>query len=692
MANKQFGLEFEYPWKNIDDSSITTKDFEKRQFEFILDQTKILDLLVGHTLYNDSSVVLRELTQNGIDASKLKKYELDRENINNKYVPEIKISWIEKDRELAFLDNGTGMTLEIIQNHLLKVGSSRYQDDAFKKKYPDFSPISRFGIGLLTCFLIADDIDIVTKSGEEDKAILLKIKKVHGKYLLKYLTIDKLPTEIKAHGTIIKLNVRSDVKLDNIEKELRKWILIPKCNLTLDNNGEKIRIGYDNPSDILRNHLNENGFEVDDKRFMIKELHKNGVTIAFALRYLEHLKEWDFLEYNKGEINNIDPIGTCIEGIRVDFNTPGFNGRNLYALVNTSGKNAPRTNVVRSNIEITPEREVLLFSVYLLFLEHISSEIQSLRKSGFSITWAANEAHWLLSSLGGYSLYVKREVEVEDIKTFSKALSRIKCILIEKEENRELVSIDELKNKNHFWSIDCASYSSADSLIKEVKSSNTSALALLKTIFGKEDSYIDHIDYLLCNQQSGGIIEKLISENFQVDSIKIIPEQRRLDLRWSISEEKIWEEINLFDEELIHSRYDGYFNRITRCYVQLLDFEIDKSIGQIAISSSNALFILKNSELNLYLVKLIEKLSEKTSDDRLAISKVVSLLAGLFNYEKLDKAKVEEIIDYSVSRKGGRHLEKVIWSRVDKQELISIILKTNFIKYDTTIWYRRGIY
>ena len=74
-SNKLYGNPFNYPWRNIDDSNIETKDFEKRQFEFILDQTKILDLLVGHTLYNDPTVVLRELTQNGIDASKLKKHE-----------------------------------------------------------------------------------------------------------------------------------------------------------------------------------------------------------------------------------------------------------------------------------------------------------------------------------------------------------------------------------------------------------------------------------------------------------------------------------------------------------------------------------------------------------------------------------------------------------------------------------------
>ncbi|MCD6019084.1 MAG: Chaperone protein HtpG [Bacteroidetes bacterium] len=686
LANKQSGLNYQYPWRNIDDSSIETKDFEKRQFEFILDQTKILDLLVGHTLYNDSSVVLRELTQNAIDASKLKKYELENANKSSSYVPEIKIVWKEKERELSFIDNGTGMTLEIIQNHLLKVGSSRYQDENFKKKHPDFSPISRFGIGLLTCFLIADDIDIITKSSESEKAILLKIKKVHGKYLLKYLPVDKQPHEIINHGTIIKLYVRADVKLLNIEQELKKWILVPNCNLSLETDEKKVKLGFAKPSEALTSHLTELGYTVDGTSLKVHEVSRDGITIAFALKYIEHWKEWDFLEYREIDRFSVPPIGTCIEGIRVDFNTPGFIGRNLYAIANTSGKNAPKTNVARSNIEKTPEHEALLSVIYQLYLEHISNELANLRRAGFSITWAANEANWLLKSFSRNTRSAaNREVKIEDINSFEKALSQIKCILLEKKENRELVSLSDLIGYDHFWSIDCASYSSADSLIKEVKSSNTSALALLKTIFGKEDSNTDHIDYLFCDQQSHGVLNKIIYDTFQVDSIKIISEQRRLDLRWSVVKTKIWEEIDLIE--------DDYSRRISnKCYVQLSDIDIDESISQIAINSSNALFILKNSELNKYLVALIEKLSDRTSEDILVLSKVVSLISGLFYYKDLDAAKVEEYIDSNFKRNNIRDLEKIVWNKVNKQELISTILKTDFIKYDTTIWYRRDMF
>ena len=684
LANNTYGYNFNYPWKRIDDSSIETQDFEKKQFEFVLDQTKILDLLIGHTLYNDSSVVLRELTQNGIDASKLKKYELDKEG-RNSYSPEIKISWNNKDKELSFMDNGTGMTLEIIQNHLLKVGSSRYQDENFIKNNPDFSSISRFGIGLLTCFLIANDIDIITKSGESDKAILLRIKKIHGKYLLKYLPVDKLPQEIKEHGTIIKLYVRTEVVLDNIESDLKKWILFPDCKLIFNNNGEEINIGYKKPGDLLKEYLENAGYDFSDKNLKIKEVYHDGVTLAFALRYVEHWKEWNFLDYHEHPKEKTPPIGTCVEGIRVDFNTPGFQGRNLFAIVNSTGKNSPKTNVARSNIEITPEKEALLTSIYNLYLQHISDEMESLIQQGFSITWAATEGNWLLKSFSQSNAYNKRDIKFENLETFEKELSNTKCILIENNDKRELKSINELKKINHFWTIDCASYSSADSLIKEVKSSNISALSLLKSIFGDSDSNITHIDNLLCNNQSDKNIDKLIGENFQVNSIKIIPSQRRLDLKWSLTDEKIWEEINLIDDE-------PHRGQASKCFIQLSDFDIDESINQTAINSLNALFILKNSALNTYLVKIIKQLSDKTQEDKIALAKIVSLLNSFFYYKNLDKSKIEELIESRFQRNNNRDLDKIVWSRIDKDELITTILKTDFIKYDTTVWFRREMY
>jgi len=689
IAKKQFSSKYDFPWKNIDDSNIETKDFDKRQFEFILDQSKILDLLVGHTLYNDSTIVLRELTQNAIDATKLKKYELEEKQKSSQYEPKIKIDWNEKSRELSFIDNGTGMTLEIIENHLLKVGSSRYQDESFKKKYPNFSPISRFGIGLLTCFLIADDIDIITKSEENDKAILLKIKKVHGKYLLKYLSTDKINYKIKNHGTEIKLYVRSDVNLTNIENELKKWILIPNCELNLNNNGKTANIGYDTIENYLKSQLQDLGYIIDNEKIKIKKIHEDGITMAYALKYVEHLKEWNYLTFDEISKNIIPPIGTCIEGVRVDFNTPGFQGVNFFCIINTSGKHAPKTNVARSNIEVTEEKKSLLKKIYKLYLKHFSDEIENLLKEGFSITWAAKETHYNINMFTTNSHYYsnKSEIKIEDVSIYDEELSNIKCILIEQNGNRELISIKDLINKNHFWTIDCESYISANSLIKEVKSSNTSALSLLKTIYGEDESNTSNIDRLLCNQPTDDKIDSIIRKHFQVTSIKIIPEQRRLDLKWTTATKKLWEEILLPEED-----YSLRISSYKKCYVQLDDIEFLGISDECFIQTNKGLYLLNNSEINRFLQNLITKLSYKNQEDRIALSNITSLITSIFYYKDLDANKLHDLFENRITRSNKYNLSDIIWSRVDRNDLIEAILNTKLNKYDTSIWYRRELY
>lgn len=73
-------VEYKFPWKYIDESQIIAVGFETKKLQFTIAQENILQLLVGHTLYNDSSVVVRELVQNAIDAVKLQKYIDEQKN------------------------------------------------------------------------------------------------------------------------------------------------------------------------------------------------------------------------------------------------------------------------------------------------------------------------------------------------------------------------------------------------------------------------------------------------------------------------------------------------------------------------------------------------------------------------------------------------------------------------------------
>lgn len=241
VAKRQENAHHEFPWKSIDESNVETEGFEAKKLEFTIEQDNILKLLVGHTLYNDSSVVVRELSQNAIDAIKLQSIESSKQS-HSSYNGKIRIEWDAKERILSFSDNGTGMTIYDIENYLLKVGASKYRQKQFKETYKDFNPISRFGIGILTCFMVANDIDIETKSCSEEWVNILCLRNVNGKYLLKKETPSKTNGYIQDHGTIIKLHVRPDVNMNDLEMNLKKWIVLSEIPITLIINGEETTI------------------------------------------------------------------------------------------------------------------------------------------------------------------------------------------------------------------------------------------------------------------------------------------------------------------------------------------------------------------------------------------------------------------------------------------------------------------
>jgi molecular chaperone HtpG len=120
----------------------------------IADRGRLLDLLVGHTIYNDATVAVRELLQNAIDAVRYQHYLEEKEYANTgrpaSPMGKVIIKWDPAERLLIVEDNGIGMDRAVITSHLMKVGASFYNTPQFQQEYKDYSPISRFGIGILS--------------------------------------------------------------------------------------------------------------------------------------------------------------------------------------------------------------------------------------------------------------------------------------------------------------------------------------------------------------------------------------------------------------------------------------------------------------------------------------------------------------------------------------------------------------
>lgn len=162
-----------FPFKVNREKIVTKKNIQNqplyiyRDTQFNLSKRQVIELLMGTKLYGNPEVALRELLQNSIDACLLR--QAQESNWKNLYNPEIQVKYYTENKEciLEIDDNGTGMDQYIIDNYYSKVGSSFYKSTDFfnlkSESNADFTPTSRFGIGILSCFMVADTLIVDTK-------------------------------------------------------------------------------------------------------------------------------------------------------------------------------------------------------------------------------------------------------------------------------------------------------------------------------------------------------------------------------------------------------------------------------------------------------------------------------------------------------------------------------------------------
>ncbi|MCL2007497.1 MAG: ATP-binding protein [Treponema sp.] len=135
--------------------------------KFTLNKKQIIDLLMGTKLYGKPDVALRELLQNSIDACLLRKKLSEIWGVE--YNPKIKVLLYRRNNidYMQVSDNGIGMNQHIVDNYYTNVGCSYYSSREFNELITSFKstfvPISRFGIGILSCFMVSDSMEVITR-------------------------------------------------------------------------------------------------------------------------------------------------------------------------------------------------------------------------------------------------------------------------------------------------------------------------------------------------------------------------------------------------------------------------------------------------------------------------------------------------------------------------------------------------
>lgn len=179
------------------DWRVTAERFKPISIRFEFHRERMFSILADEIYQGDSHVFLRELLQNSIDAVRLRKALLERRNQRLGTTRNVGLGFDDAiqfkvthsddgDATVVCRDFGIGMDDYIVRNYLAVAGVSYYQSEDFRRQGLNMDPISRFGVGILSCFMVANRIEIETcrepQSGEARQPLHIDVPAVDKQF------------------------------------------------------------------------------------------------------------------------------------------------------------------------------------------------------------------------------------------------------------------------------------------------------------------------------------------------------------------------------------------------------------------------------------------------------------------------------------------------------------------------------
>ncbi len=194
--------------------------------------------LLSKNLYSSETVFIRELIQNSRDAW-LARYLADRENCPPPRL-EFRLWQYPEEILLEIADHGIGLTEDEVHQFVATIGASSKRGSLSRET--DF--IGQFGIGLLSCFMVASEIRLLTKSARGGPT-LLWIGKNDGTYTLETKAeMDREP------GSIIFLRAKRENKkiftasrISQLIRQYANYIPVP-ITLETESGTEQVNLGH----------------------------------------------------------------------------------------------------------------------------------------------------------------------------------------------------------------------------------------------------------------------------------------------------------------------------------------------------------------------------------------------------------------------------------------------------------------
>ena len=165
-------------------------------------ETKQLLKLMIHSLYSNKEIFIRELVSNASDAIDKLRFKSVEDKSIAKHTKNLKIDVqvLKEEKKIIISDNGIGMSEdEIVSNigTIARSGTASFLENITGDKKKDSNLIGQFGVGFYSVFMVADKVQVISKSVyEQSDAAIMWESSGEEKYKLSEVTKETNGTDI----------------------------------------------------------------------------------------------------------------------------------------------------------------------------------------------------------------------------------------------------------------------------------------------------------------------------------------------------------------------------------------------------------------------------------------------------------------------------------------------------------------
>ncbi|MDR2783496.1 MAG: molecular chaperone HtpG [Treponema sp.] len=200
------------------------------QRQFQTEVSKLLHLII-HSLYSNREIFLRELVSNASDALDKLKY-LTVADTNYKAIvfdPRIDLSFNKDAKTLTVSDNGIGMNdQDLIESlgTIARSGTRAFLEKLTADAKKDSNLIGQFGVGFYSTFMVADNIEVISRKAGEDAAWKWTSDGKEG-YDIESATRDTQGTTVILHLTEEGIEYANRWSIEDIIKRYSNHVAFP---------------------------------------------------------------------------------------------------------------------------------------------------------------------------------------------------------------------------------------------------------------------------------------------------------------------------------------------------------------------------------------------------------------------------------------------------------------------------------